>query len=200
VPRGAAASGDGRAVSYREAPARELRRRFASQGATRLSVVRDAAGEPDFCVDRDAEGRYSLWARSYGGCVIEADGRSVLAAPASGPLRWRAFVLGQVLPICAVLQGVEVFHASAVVRNGSAVAFVAPSGVGKTSVAVHAALDGAALLTDDVLAVSTADDGGVMAHPGAPVASLRASEYDSLDRAERAPRPGALPGRGSRGL
>lgn len=176
---------DGRGVEYRDTTHDELWARWDADHARRLSYLRDASGELDFFLDRDDGGRYALWARSYGSCVIEAGGEAVLGAPAAESDRhWQAFVIGQVLPICAVLQGVETFHASAVVRDGGATAFVAPSGVGKTSVAVHRALAGAEMLTDDVLAVSL-ERGAVMAHPGAPVASLRGGEYERLSIQER---------------
>ena len=56
-------------------------------------------------------------------------------------------------------------HASAVALDGRALAFVAPSGTGKTSVAAHLVARGASFLTDDALAVEPVP-GGLLAHPG----------------------------------
>jgi hypothetical protein len=193
APLAAAPSGNEPCVSYLEVDPLTLRRSFDRERATRVSMSRNAAGDLAFFIDRDPQGRLELWGRSYGRCVVDPEGRSVAATPAADRARWREFLLGQVLPICAVLRGLEVFHASAVVTGGSAVAFAAPAGVGKTSVAMRSVLAGATLLTDDVLALSLGRDGRLMAHPGAPVLSLRDPEHRSLAAHERARLGGARP-------
>ena len=66
---------------------------------------------------------------------------------------------GTVSAFLLALRGATVLHASAVAVDGSALAFVGQSGRGKSTVAALMCLDGAQLVTDDVLAVE----------PGPPV-------------------------------
>jgi hypothetical protein len=69
---------------------------------------------------------------------------------------------GTVTSFLLTLRGSTVLHASGVERDGRALAFVGPSGQGKTTLATLVALRGARLLTDDVLTVD----------PGPPVTCL----------------------------
>jgi hypothetical protein len=109
----------------------------------------------------------------FGVYRVSADGSTVWAAPRERtPWRWQRFLIGQVLPLVAVLRGLEVFHASAVASCGRVAAFVGDSGAGKSSVAAHLVLRGASFVTDDVLAVE-AGSGELVAHPGPGVLSLR---------------------------
>jgi energy-coupling factor transporter ATP-binding protein EcfA2 len=83
----------------------------------------------------------------------------------------------------------EVFHASAIIWHGEAVAFLGPSGAGKTSLALALCRVGASFLTDDVLALESRAD-GLLAHPGTPVAGIahteakRSSETSRISREE----------------
>ena len=79
--------------------------------------------------------------------------------------------MAQVLPFAALLQGLEVFHASGVVLGGEAIALLGPSNSGKTSLAMELCERGASFLADDVLTLEVAD-GRLRAHPGAPVAGV----------------------------
>jgi hypothetical protein len=83
-----------------------------------------------------------------------------------------------------VLQGLEVLHASAVVVDGSAIAFTATSGTGKSSLCAHLVAAGATFLTDDVLALEDGD-GGPLAHPGIARLSVGAHELAAMDGAGR---------------
>ena len=87
------------------------------------------------------------------------------------------------LPFAALLQGLEVFHASAVVQGGEAIALLGPSRAGKTSLALELCARGASFLADDVLALETRED-ALFAHPGSPVAGV-ALEHE---RGRRRPR------------
>jgi hypothetical protein len=112
--------------------------------------------------------------------LLSADGREIVAAPAhASPWRWQRYLIGQALPLAAVLQGVEVLHASAVVLDGRAIAFVGASHAGKTTLAMALVRAGAALLCDDVLAVEPTEH-GVLAHPGPAVVNLRHAAADAL--------------------
>jgi hypothetical protein len=132
---------------------------------------------------RDGSG-YRLTAAGFGRYLLAADGSWIGCAPPAGdePWRWQRFLTGQVLPLASVLRGLEVFHASAVALGGGAVAFVAGSGVGKTSLAYNLVRRGAAFVADDVLALEVAGD-VVLAHPGAGLVNLRHAEAEAQRRA-----------------
>jgi hypothetical protein len=69
---------------------------------------------------------------------------------------------GTVSAVLLTLRGDTVLHASAVAVDGAAVAFVGQSGRGKSTLATLMCLDGADLVTDDVLAV----------HAGPPITCI----------------------------
>ncbi len=62
---------------------------------------------------------------------------------------------GQVLATLLMLHGELVLHASAVERSGRTIAFVGNSGGGKSTLAAMLCLDGASLVSDDVLRVTS---------------------------------------------
>lgn len=109
--------------------------------------------------------------RFFGACdaVISPDLADVTVHPVVGADPGIAVVLatGAVLAYLLVRRGHVVLHGSAVAVDGGAVAFVAPSGGGKSTMATLLCADGAGLVTDDVLRVDL--DG-----PHAPVPSVRA--------------------------
>ena len=76
-------------------------------------------------------------------------------------------LLGYVLSYWLERAGWPALHASAVVVDGEALAFLSSHGGGKTSLAASLLGEGFALLTDDVLAVSI-DADGVHGRPGYP--------------------------------
>lgn len=65
----------------------------------------------------------------------------------------RADVLGRVLAVAMHAMGYVSLHASAVAIDGRAVAFLAPKGFGKSTLAVALAMSGGRLITDDSLPV-----------------------------------------------
>jgi hypothetical protein len=124
---------------------------------------------PDRTIDFDEELGYRLYARHFGLALINPNGERVLCAPPGAPdWSWQRFLVGRVLPWAALLRGREVFHASAVQVGGRAIAIVAPSGGGKTSLALRLVLRGAGFITDDVLALERTPD-GINAYPGANI-------------------------------
>jgi hypothetical protein len=80
---------------------------------------------------------------------------------------------GTVSAFLLALRGHTVLHASAVSIGGEALAFVAPSGRGKSTLAALLCLAGAELITDDVLVVEAND--AVVCRGGATELRLRAS-------------------------
>lgn len=163
-------------VIVRLADERVLQRGWDGPGVRRVSELSFTEGSVDRYVDEHDVLGYRLFARYFGSATVSVDGALVLCAPPPvASWRWQRFLVGRVLPLAALLRGVESFHASAVVIDEQVVAFVAPTGGGKTSLAVSLALGGAPLFTDDVLAV-TVRDGQVIAHPGPPVVNVRDAE------------------------
>ncbi len=114
-----------------------------------------------------ADGRSYLRGWEMGEAVIAADGRHILCAPESAQLTESFFVylLGQALSFALLKLGFEPLHATAVVIDGQAVALVAESGIGKSTLAASFVAAGCRLLTDDVLMLQTSE-GRVLAYPG----------------------------------
>jgi hypothetical protein len=155
-------------------------------------------GTPAVTIDWDDELGHMIFAAGYGRFRISGDGSLIECSP--GPVedwQWQRYLIGQVLPITAVLNGREVFHASAVAVSGRAVALAAGSRVGKTSAALNLVLRGHGFVTDDVLAVSL-DNGLPVAHPGPAVTNLRDAERERMGEASE--RLGEIVGRDGDGL
>jgi hypothetical protein len=141
---------------------------------------RDTRGALVMRIDRTPAGGHCIDAPSYGTFFVAADGREVLAAPQHpAAWHWQRYLIGQALPLAALLHGLEVLHASAVVVDGQALALAGPSGSGKTTLATALVCTGAHLLCDDVLALETAGP-CVLAHPGPPVVNLRPGAASAL--------------------
>lgn len=131
-------------------------------------------------LDLDPELGYRMTVEGYGAFTVSADGCNVRCAPPSdGSRAWEECLIGQVLPLAAVLRGVEVLHASAVSLGDRGVAFVGASTAGKTSLAVNLVARGARLVTDDVLGLAM-EDGRLRCFPGAGVVSLRHAEATAM--------------------
>jgi hypothetical protein len=79
--------------------------------------------------------------------------------------------LNQVMPAVLSLLHRPVFHASCVVMDGAAIAFIGNSGQGKSTLATHLALQGSPLLTDDGLELEWAAE-GYLALPSHPAIRL----------------------------
>jgi hypothetical protein len=141
---------------------------------------RDLEGEVLFRIEEHAEAGYRVWGPGHGAHLLSRDGRRLGCDPADSPQgAWQRLVIAQALPFAALLQGLEVFHASAVSHNGQAIATVGPSGAGKTSVALELCRLGAEFLADDVLALEI-DGERLLAHPGTQLAGLDHAEAERL--------------------
>jgi hypothetical protein len=140
--------------------------------------------EPDGTVNMRVEAHpdagYLLWGPRYGSHFLSADGGRVsCVADGAREQDWQRMLIAQVLPFAAVLNGLEVFHASAVVLDGQAVAFAGPSRAGKTSLALALCRLGAGFLADDVLALER-DGAGLVGHPGSALAGVAREEARRL--------------------
>jgi hypothetical protein len=137
-------------------------------------------------VARLDDGAYLIDAPGHGRFYVAEDGSLVrYDRLADEAWRWHRPLCAQALPLAAALHDLELFHASAVAFDGCAIAFVAASGTGKTSLAVALMARGAALVTDDVLALEP-ERGGVTAHPGVPLGNVAADQLARLPAAARA--------------
>lgn len=101
--------------------------------------------------------------------LISADGRRIAGRPFNGVTEeaFHAYLISQVLSFAMVKQGIEPLHATVVVVNGQAVAFLGDCGYGKSSLGAAFLQVGHPLLTDDVLVVEERGH-GFGAYPGPP--------------------------------
>jgi hypothetical protein len=145
-----------------------------------ISDQRKPDGTVNFQIESDDEAGFRIGGPEYGVSVLSSDGgRLVGAVGRNGEDAWQRLLIAQALPFAAVLQGLEVLHASAVVSGGGAVALSGHSGSGKTSLALELCRRGAGFLADDVLALERLD-GELVGHPGAPVAGIDRAEAERL--------------------
>lgn len=119
---------------------------------------------------RHDDGRYTLRFMTICDFVVSPDLARVTVHPVRGADRGIAEVLttGAMLAFQLYARGHAVLHASAVAVGDRAIAFVGPSGQGKSTMATLLCSQGAGLITDDVLHVE--DPGGL------PLARLGATE------------------------
>ena len=159
----------------------EIDRDWPAHGVERvLEETFDAGPTPARTIDAHPRLGYRLFARHFGLARISPDGGAVICAPpGAAEWDWQRFLVGRVLPWAAVLSGYEVFHASAVGIGARAVAFVGPTGMGKTSLALRLVAGGAAFITDDVLALEAGDE-GVLGYAGAGIACVRPAEREAI--------------------
>ncbi|HEX6688741.1 MAG TPA: hypothetical protein VF085_08760 [Solirubrobacterales bacterium] len=145
-----------------------------------ISDERLPGGEVNFRIEADAEAGYLIWGPHYGASLLSADAQFLRGALGRGGIdSWQRLLIAQALPFAAVLRGLEVLHASAVVAEPGAVAFLGPSGAGKTSLALALCRRGASFLADDVLAIEAGRE-FLVGHPGAAIAGVDHLEADSL--------------------
>lgn len=107
------------------------------------------------------------------------DGATIRAAPVPGVDPAALALFTAVTPLAAILhqRGRALLHASGVVIDGGVWLFVAPSGVGKSTLAAALARRGHALVTDDMAAI----DGGAGGWTVAPGPARLKLWPDSLD-------------------
>jgi len=168
----------GRSTRLRLADASAMEHAFPLADARTL-YEHDLAGTR-YSIHQHDEHGFLLCNDFYGRYRVTASGSEVDCAPRDLPdWLWQRFLVGQVLPLAALLQGLEVMHASSVAIDGQALLFLGSSGAGKTSVALQLAGRGATLLSDDVTAIEI-DGGSVLAHPGASLSSIDADVVAGL--------------------
>jgi hypothetical protein len=164
----------------RRATADSIDAAWSTTRVERLVDLRDSDGRVVMTIDMHPEHGYRIDAPGHGRFRVEGDGSLVECAPAPGPSwRWHRPFFAQALPLAAALNGIEPLHASGVVIDGNAIAFVGLSGTGKSSLAIHMVDGGASLLADDVVALSAARE-NLRAHPGVRFANVAEEQIESL--------------------
>jgi hypothetical protein len=134
-------------------------------------------------VESHPDAGHRLEARGWGTYLVSRDADRIACAPEPETTwLWQRYLIGQVLPVVAVLRGLEPFHASAVARHGETSGFVGASEAGKSSIAVALLQRGWDLVADDVVAVEVSDEGIPLAHPSAALLSVRHPTVDMLGR------------------
>lgn len=110
---------------------------------------------------RATTGGYVLRFPGFGDFAVAADGRKVDAFPVAdvSASTVEHLYLNQVLPLAMSRMGMAVFHGSAAIIDGHAVAFLGPSGRGKSTLAANFAVRGHRFLTDDGLILEPSDAG-----------------------------------------
>jgi hypothetical protein len=142
------------------------------EAARLICDERQPDGAPIFQIEADPDAGYLISGPEYGAHRLSPDGRLLRCDPEGLPdASWQRLLISQVLPFAAVLQGLEVFHASAVVWRERAIAFLGNSRAGKTTLALEMCRRGAQFLADDVLALECRA-GQLLAHPGTPIAGV----------------------------
>jgi hypothetical protein len=113
------------------------------------------SGEDRWYTATSTESGYLLRFRECGEIVISGglDEMQVRRDPSGRPEVLPVLLAGTVSAFLLALRGETVLHASAVAVDGTALAFVGQSGRGKSTLAALLCVDGAKLVTDDVLTV-----------------------------------------------
>jgi hypothetical protein len=111
---------------------------------------------------------YVRW-NDIGEFLVSSDGRLITCGHLSDSPgeSFQVYLLGQALSFALVRSGFEPFHATSIVINGEAVAFMGDSGFGKSSLAAYFLNAGDRLLTDDLLLLQDRQE-GFIAYPGPP--------------------------------
>lgn len=170
------------------AGSRRVEHRLVSRGAIRerskdgtLTVLgSDGEGRQYREYLQHSSGSQLIRTKSYGEHLIAEKGGTIFSAiEGEEPNLWKRYVLGQLLPIAASVQGLEIFHASAVATARGVVALAGPSGAGKSSVAAAMLSEETEFFVDDVLAVELTTS-GVAAYPGPALISLPLGEFEQL--------------------
>lgn len=123
---------------------------------------------------------------------ISADSLAVTCHPAPDvdEETWTNLYLNQVWPLVQSKRGALIFHGSAVEVHGSAAAFLASSGGGKSTLAASFATAGYRFLTDDGLLLEPAKD-GYLTLPSHPSIRLWRDSREALLGAQGSAGPGA---------
>lgn len=157
-------------VSLKGGPPRPACCREPSLTLWHVSANRDARGEPVLRVWLD-EGDGSFRLRYSDGVEFGVDARGTrvwASGPEGTPPEYLAvYLLGPVLGFVLRLRGITCLHASAVMADNRALAFLGAPGAGKSTLAAAFALAGYPVLSDDIVPLKETD-GRFLAEAGTP--------------------------------
>jgi hypothetical protein len=177
--------GSRRTLALRAVGETEISERWQPRQARRIVERRWPDGSLALAVDEDRAIGYRIDAPEVGVHLVSTDGTEVLVPEPQAPdWFWQRLLFAQTLPIAATLQGLGLFHASAVRIGEHAVGVSAPSGTGKSSTATHLIAQGAEFFTDDVLAMEPVG-GAVLAFAGPEFANIEEHELDAVEPSRR---------------
>jgi hypothetical protein len=140
-----------------------FRRRATPVGELRCLTCENASGRAEFVISDDASQMWVSWSDN-------TSMEGVLTLLFNSMLAWVLRFSGR---IC--------LHASVVAREGRAMAFVAPSGYGKSTLAAAMIEQGYVGMTDDAAALGRHSEGYIV-HPGFPQMGLRTPSLEALPR------------------
>jgi hypothetical protein len=110
------------------------------------------------------------------GAIFEIDKCGIEIVSTSGaqlsPSDLYPYLVGSILGFVLRLRDILALHASCVSIDEDAVALTGPCGIGKSTLAAAFARDGRAVLSDDIVALTTQGSGGFLAHSGYPRLNL----------------------------
>ncbi len=169
---GAPAAPTGRELSLSVRPDETAAGRWPTSGCSLICDEVNPDGSVNFRIQSHPDAGYLIAGPAYGAHLLSPDGRNLACFPEAQPeSAWQRLLIAQVLPFAALLHGLEVLHASAVVHEDQAVALLGRSRSGKTSLALELCARGARFLADDVLALETRAQ-ELLANPGSPLAGV----------------------------
>lgn len=117
---------------------------------------------------------------------IDATGDRITCCPCPGVgMAWRGIWEQQIQPLLLSLRGEQVFHGGAIAIGGKAIAFLGPSGRGKSTLTTAFARRGHAFLSDDCLHLAMSGP-RVHVHPHASHVRLREDSAAALGEGEAA--------------
>jgi hypothetical protein len=150
--------------------------RIASQSWF-CNVIKDAEpgsldGSWYTCARLNDGSSYARW-EGVGEFWVSADGRRIVCRQWSDASdeSFHVYLLGRSISFALVKLGIEPLHATAVVVDGEAIAFLGDSGYGKSSLAAGFVAAGYSILTDDLLVLRKLSQ-GFLAYPGPPRVKL----------------------------
>lgn len=153
-------------IGFTEIELRMESPRFFSAAIQNVHLQRSPWGSYRYAHLQDGSS-YLRW-EGIGEFLVSRDGRCVTCARFTEVLEsFQVYLLGQALSFALVKGGFEPLHATCVVVNGQAVAFMGDSGFGKSSLAASFLEMGHPLLTDDLLTLRKSNE-GFAAYPGPP--------------------------------
>jgi hypothetical protein len=162
-------------------PPRWTLRLSAASPEARHEEVIGAASEPpcNFALYRTTDG-FRLYHSCTGNYDISADGTAVVWRPVQNAKveSARIDVTGRVLSIALHARGALCLHGSGVMLENEAVAFLAPKGYGKSTLAIALLNAGGQLITDDTFAVEPTSPATVL--PGVHSMRLRSDSARRL--------------------